>query len=485
MSGKNKQQYLCLKSLKRAYDVFLSNVNLPVPNDELSNKAKISAKIFGEYFHVKDLPPLNTLKNTEKNEIVEQTDTPQSTSSLEPPLKKAKLDDGVKHIGDATVESVISDLAMSKKNAERNVTSTGIVEFNKGSNALANILPVNQTRLALAHIQQYKKPKWHPPWKLKSVISGHLGWVRSIAVEPGNEWFCTGAADRTIKLWDLASGTLKVTLTGHIATVRGLVVSDRHNYLFSCGEDKMVKCWDLEQNKAIRYYHGHLSGVYSLSMHPKLDILVTGGIDSTVRVWDIRTKNEIHVLTGHTNTITSVVTQSVDPQIISGSEDSTVKLWDLGMGKTISTLTHHKKGIRASLIHPTEFTFATASADNIKKWKLPAGDFISNFSGHNSIINTIALNQENVLVSGADNGSMVFWDWNTGYPFQKLDTIVQPGSLESEAAIFASTFDKSGSRFITCEGDKTIKIYWEDENATPESHPVDTMWRPNKEKNKF
>lgn len=32
------------------------------------------------------------------------------------------------------------------------------------------------------------------------VISGHLGWVRSIAVEPGNQWFVTGAGDRTIKV---------------------------------------------------------------------------------------------------------------------------------------------------------------------------------------------------------------------------------------------------------------------------------------------
>lgn len=44
------------------------------------------------------------------------------------------------------------------------------------------------------------KPKWHPPWKLFRVISGHLGWVRCVAVEPGNEWFATGSADRVIKV---------------------------------------------------------------------------------------------------------------------------------------------------------------------------------------------------------------------------------------------------------------------------------------------
>jgi len=83
------------------------------------------------------------------------------------------------------------------------------------------------------------KPTYHPPWKLVRVISGHLGWVRSVAVEPGNAWFATGAGDRVIKIWDLASGALKLSLTGHISTVRGLAVSPRHPYLFSCGEDKV------------------------------------------------------------------------------------------------------------------------------------------------------------------------------------------------------------------------------------------------------
>jgi len=32
------------------------------------------------------------------------------------------------------------------------------------------------------------------------VISGHLGWVRCVAVDPSNEWFATGAGDRIIKV---------------------------------------------------------------------------------------------------------------------------------------------------------------------------------------------------------------------------------------------------------------------------------------------
>ena len=35
------------------------------------------------------------------------------------------------------------------------------------------------------------------------------------------------------------------------------------------------------------------------------------------------------------------------------------------------------------------------------------------------------------------------------------------------------TYDRSGLRLITADCDKTIKIYREDEHATPESHPID------------
>jgi WD40 repeat protein len=38
--------------------------------------------------------------------------------------------------------------------------------------------------------------------------TGHGGWVRCVAVEPGNEWFCTGSQDRIIKIWDMASGVV-------------------------------------------------------------------------------------------------------------------------------------------------------------------------------------------------------------------------------------------------------------------------------------
>ncbi|KAJ1675198.1 pre-mRNA-splicing factor prp46 [Spiromyces aspiralis] len=425
-----------------------------------SQRILVSSKLRDEYLGVRELPAAVAARQRKQGE----GDTKENEKPAPEPIS-------------SDVQKVVDSLT-EKQNKLRSKGIVALRRTGEGASPAADMPPPPGQKLVRKRHYEAVKPDWHAPWKLTRVISGHIGWIRSLAVEPGNKWFASGSADRTIKIWDLASGTLKLTLTGHISPIRGLAVSARHPYLFSCGEDKMVKCWDLEQNKVVRHYHGHLSGIYTLALHPTLDVLVTAGRDCTARVWDMRTKQAIHVLTGHSSTIASVQCQEADPQIITSSMDSTIRLWDLAAGKTMACLTHHKKAVRALALHPTEFGFISGSADNIKQWRCPKGDLVQNFEGHNAIINTLAVNVDNVVFSGGDNGSMHFWDWKSGYCFQKTQTVVQPGSLDSEAGIFVSTFDRTGLRLITGEADKAIKIWkvGEDENATEETHPID--WHP-------
>lgn len=83
--------------------------------------------------------------------------------------------------------------------------SGAVVPFNSSSTIATTIPMASNTPNSTMVLPQKKapsmaKPKWHAPWKLYRVISGHLGWVRCCAVEPGNEWFATGSADRVIKV---------------------------------------------------------------------------------------------------------------------------------------------------------------------------------------------------------------------------------------------------------------------------------------------
>ncbi|XP_066594680.1 uncharacterized protein [Prorops nasuta] len=438
---------LVFRSLKRTHDMFLLNHGtLPSVNHSLI-KMRNAIKAKDGYGPIIDrVKPNNTVKHHNERD------------NADPPPP-----------GDESFNEN-ANLAVVTYNSLPNNSSLTSTQSNTNNSANSTALLAHKRTLSVA------KPKWHAPWKLCRVISGHLGWVRCCAVEPGNEWFATGSADRVIKIWDLPTGKLKVSLTGHISSVRDLAFSKRHPYLFSCGEDRQVKCWDLEYNKVIRHYHGHLSAVYSMALHPSIDVLVTAGRDSTGRVWDMRTKANVHTLVGHTNTVASVICQTAEPQIITGSHDCTIRLWDLAAGKSRATLTNHKKSVRAVAFHPTLYMFASASPDNIKQWKCPEGKFIQNLSGHSAIVNCLAVNSDGVLVSGADNGTMHLWDWRTGYNFQRLQAPVQPGSMDNEAGIFSITFDMSGTRMITTEADKTIKVYKEDENASEETHPIN--WRP-------
>lgn len=74
-------------------------------------------------------------------------------------------------------------------------TNTGVVALPPSGGNVGSSLAIPQKKTP-----SMAKPKWHAPWKLYRVISGHLGWVRCCAVEPGNEWFATGSADRVIKV---------------------------------------------------------------------------------------------------------------------------------------------------------------------------------------------------------------------------------------------------------------------------------------------
>jgi pleiotropic regulator 1 len=402
------KQALVRESSKRTRELFAADfgqhstllssnspsIKTPQSPLDLADQTGLASRIRSEYEDVRELPSALAAKQTAAAAVNRRKK--QKNHDAEPSdARTAKMIEGIPSQGDSNPQSAQSSSTALTVRARNTFDRSHV---NAGGPTAQRDTP--SSSLVRRQTVQQIKPDWHAPWKLMRVISGHLGWVRSLAVEPDNQWFASGAGDRTIKIWDLASGSLKLTLTGHISGVRGLAVSSRHPYLFSCGEDKMVKCWDLETNKVIRHYHGHLSGVYTLSLHPTLDVLVTGGRDGVARVWDMRTRSNIHVLSGHKMTVSDVKCQEADPQVISASLDSTIRLWDLAAGKTMGVLTHHKKGVRALAVHPKEFTFASASAGSIKQWKCPEGAFMQNFDGQNAVINTLSVNEDNVLFSG-------------------------------------------------------------------------------------
>lgn len=127
---------------------------------------KMSSKIVGEYGSVKDMV----------------SGVPKGSSSTS---KETAFVSGVDGKGNGATGGEL----VLHQGESNNETATG------GSTALVARKDIDGGLLALSKRAPPKvpKPTWHAPWKLKSVVSGHLGWVRCLAFEPGNQWFVTGA----------------------------------------------------------------------------------------------------------------------------------------------------------------------------------------------------------------------------------------------------------------------------------------------------
>lgn len=338
LAGLPPIQDLVKNSVRRTRTLFSEPALVSQSANTEANKVKLASKLQDEFRDVQTLPAALLAQQSGAGPAR------PSTGPAPPPGSGSKMIEAPPSATGAEIDKL----------AQQNASNMALTATTNGSNVHAAHRQPSLLSQSLIKRKEARsvKPDFHPQWKLHRVLSGHLGWVRCVAVDPSNAWFATGAGDRVIKIWNLATGELRLSLTGHISTVRGLAVSNRHPYLFSCGEDKvssflgfalsnrchsradgwtchssfqMVKCWDLETNKVIRSYHGHLSGVYSLALHPTLDVLVTAGRDASARVWDMRTKANVHVLTGHQGTIADVKCQDSDPQVITGSMDSTIK----------------------------------------------------------------------------------------------------------------------------------------------------------------
>lgn len=71
----------------------------------------------------------------------------------------------------------------------------------------------------------------------------------------------TASHDKSLKIWDLATGQIVQTLEGHNEYVMCIKVLKQENLLFSGAHDATVKVWDLASGKCLHTFSAHQSGV--------------------------------------------------------------------------------------------------------------------------------------------------------------------------------------------------------------------------------
>ncbi|MEW5856684.1 MAG: WD40 repeat domain-containing protein, partial [Cyanobacteriota bacterium] len=284
-----------------------------------------------------------------------------------------------------------------------------------------------------------------------ATLRGHDSSVNSVSFSPDGKTLASGSGDKTIKLWEVATGKLLTTLTGHDSPVSSVSFSPDGKTLASGSVDKTIKLWDVATGKPLTTLTGHNLYVSSVSFSPDGKTIASGSHDKTIKLWDVATGQILTTLTGHNLYVSSVSFSPDGKTLASGSGDKTIKLWEVATGKLLTTLTGHDSPVSSVSFSPDGKTLASASAD-IKLWDVATGKLLSTLNGYGSLSFSP---DGKTLASGSGDKTIKLWDVATGKP---LTTLTGHNSFIISFS-FSVSFSPDGKTLASARGDKTIKLW--------------------------
>jgi len=199
--------------------------------------------------------------------------------------------------------------------------------------------------------------------RLVRTIKPHSAPVVVSSIDSTGTLLATGAADGSVKVWDIRRGFTTHTLHGHSGLVSALrffqvevTSSDSRAKsrkrksrdedemrmdidgdtseatlgfrLASGGEDGKIRVWDLHKRKGVAVLDSHVSVVRSLDFSPQTGLLLSASRDKTAILWDSKSwqvKATIPVLEG----IESAGFVVNGQYFYTGGETARLRIWDV------------------------------------------------------------------------------------------------------------------------------------------------------------
>jgi membrane-associated protease RseP (regulator of RpoE activity) len=129
-------------------------------------------------------------------------------------------------------------------------------------------------------------------------LEGHTGEVNSVVFSPSGQTILTASSDQTARVWDAVTGQEIRRLEGHTGEVNSVVFSPpqpeeiiptifglNNHIIVTASSDRTVRVWDAATGQEIRRLD-NTGEVNSVAFFPDGDAFVTAGSDNIIRLWD-------------------------------------------------------------------------------------------------------------------------------------------------------------------------------------------------------
>jgi WD40 repeat protein len=176
--------------------------------------------------------------------------------------------------------------------------------------------------------------------KLLGPAGSHTGVVLCLAFSPDGKILASGSADKTIKLWNVASGDHIAARNGHTEDVLSVVFSPDGKTLVSGSLDNTIMLWDVATCKNISIYNkSHGAGTDSVAFSPDGKTLASGGGGNGIKLWDIATGKSTTIRIANSEYAEPRVVFSPDGKILAsgGKCIDKITLWQVANNRNLDT----------------------------------------------------------------------------------------------------------------------------------------------------